>query len=442
MTVKSSVRDTDLSTRSKTLAEWLVYMERIHFRSIDLGLDRVNRVKNKLALTPDFPLIIVGGTNGKGSVCAMLEAILFCAGYRVGCYTSPHLIDYNERIRVCQEAISDDALCAALNTVEFGRISSNTSLTYFEFGTLAAMHVFIKKNVDIAILEVGMGGRLDAVNIFDADCAILTSISLDHMDYLGTTKAAIGFEKSGIFRSGKTAICAEPNAPPVLRQQATSVGANFLQIGVDFGYTAEKTQWTFWSHNKKRCCLPHPALLGSKQLQNATACIMALEGLQESVPVTMDNIREGLLGALLPGRFQVFPGQPRVILDVAHNPGAARVLAKNLDAMEASVTYAVFAMLRDKDISGVVRELKYCVDVWLLSSLDTDRGAQAAWLITVLNNNEITTENSTIHTFPDPVTAYVFACKHAAKNDRICVFGSFLAVRDVLQQKKPSRLAL
>jgi dihydrofolate synthase/folylpolyglutamate synthase len=417
-----------------TLAEWLIYIEQTHPKSIELGLDRVNQVKIKLGLTPDFPLIIVAGTNGKGSVCAMLEAILSCAGYQVGCYTSPHLLHYNERTRINQQAVADTALCQALEAVELARINSDTSLTYFEYGTLAAMHLFIAAKVEIVILEVGLGGRLDAVNVFDADCAIITSISLDHMDYLGNTREAIGFEKAGIFRKGKIAICAESDAPSILHQQAKLIGANFQQIATDFGYIAEKTQWRFWSHRGGRHSLPYPTLRGNKQLQNATACLLALDSLKENLPVNMNDIRQGLLNVSLPGRFQVIPGQPLVVLDVAHNPAAARVLAENLDAMDFySQTYVVFAMLKDKDIAGVIQALKHCVDIWLISPIESERSAQTDALLEMLNASGI--EKSMIHIFPDPVASYVFACKHATKNDRICVMGSFLTVNAVLQQQ-------
>lgn len=423
-----------MPTKPTTLAEWLIYIEQKHPKSIELGLNRVNQVKNKLGLTPDFPLIIVAGTNGKGSACAILETILSCAGYQVGCYTSPHLLHYNERTHINQQAVADTALCHALEAVELARINSDTSLTYFEYGTLATMHLFIQAEVDVAILEVGLGGRLDAVNVFDADCAIITSISLDHMDYLGNTREAIGFEKAGVFRKGKTAICAEPNAPSILHQQAKLIGANFQQIATDFGYIAEKTQWRFWSHRGERHCLPHPTLRGNKQLQNAAACLMALDSLKENLPVNMNDIRQGLLNVSLPGRFQVIPGQPLVVLDVAHNPAAARVLAENLDAMDSySQTYVVFAMLKDKDIAGVIQALKHCVDIWLISPIESERSAQTDALLEMLNACGI--EKAMIHIFSDPVASYVFACKHATKNDRICVMGSFLTVNAVLQQQ-------
>lgn len=419
-----------------TLAEWLTYFEQIHPKSIELGLERVNQVKNQLKLKPLFPLIVVGGSNGKGSVCAMLEAILTCAGFRVGCYTSPHFLRYNERVRISRQEVSDIDLCEAFEIVETARRNSGISLTYFEYGTLAAMLLFVHAKVDIAILEVGLGGRLDAVNIFDADCAILTSIGLDHMDYLGVTREEIGFEKAGIFRTGKTAICAETNVPVTIIQQAKKIGANFLQIGEDFGYYTEQKQWHFWGSEGKRHCLPYPALRGAIQLNNASACLAALDMLEKHLPVSMSDIRDGLLDVLLPGRFQIFSSQPLVIMDVAHNPDAAHVLADNLDAMQSyQHTYAVFAMLKDKDIAGVVKALKHCVDVWLISTIHESRGAHAKELLEILNEVGISEENKVIHLFSDPVGAYGYACEHATNNDRICVLGSFYTVSAILQNQ-------
>lgn len=423
--------------RPKTLNEWLNYLEQIHPTSIDLSLERVDYVRNQLKLIPAFPLIVVGGTNGKGSVCAMLEAILTNAGFHVGCYTSPHLLRYNERIRIDQQEIGDIDLCEAFNEIEIARKNSGVSLTYFEFGTLAAMLLFIRAKVDIAILEVGLGGRLDAVNVFDADCAILTSVGMDHMDYLGATREEIGFEKAGIFRKGKTAICAETNVPETINQQAEKIGANILQIGEDFGYVTEQKQWQFWGTEGKRHCLPYPALRGAIQLNNASACLAALEVLEAYLPVSMNDIRHGFLDVSLPGRFQILSGNPLVILDVAHNSDAAHVLADNLDDMQSyQDTYAVFAMLKDKDIAGVVKALKHCVDIWLISTIDAPRGAAADQLLEVLNEEGVNDSNKAVHIFSDPGAAYSYACEHATNNDRICVVGSFYTVSAILKNQK------
>lgn len=422
--------------RPQTLEEWLTYLEQLHPTSIELSLERVSHAKNQLRLTPTFPVIAVGGTNGKGSVCAMLEAIFTNAGFHVGCYTSPHFLRYNERIRIDQQEVDDIDLCEAFNEIEITRKNSGISLTYFEFGTLAAMLLFIRAKVDIAILEVGLGGRLDAVNVFDADCAILTSIGMDHMDYLGNTREEIGFEKAGIFRKGKTAICAETNVPETINQQAEKIGVNFLQINEDFGYVAEQKQWHFWGMEGNRHCLPYPALRGSVQLNNASACLAALDAFAQYLPVSMNDVRHGLLDVSLPGRFQILSNKPMIILDVAHNTDAAHVLADNLDAMQPyQHTYAVFAMLKDKDIAGVVKALKHCVDIWLISTIHAPRGADANELLKILNEVGINGANKALHVFSDPVAAYRYACEHATNNDRICVLGSFYTVSAILNNQ-------
>ncbi|SES77470.1 dihydrofolate synthase / folylpolyglutamate synthase [Nitrosomonas marina] len=417
------------------LNEWLTYLEQLHPKSIDMGLERIDQVRTALGLIPCFPMIIVGGTNGKGSVCAMLESILAAAGYHVGCYTSPHLIRYNERIRIGQRAVAEEQLLKAFKAVEQARIETGVSLTYFEFGTLAAMHVFMAKQIDVAILEVGLGGRLDAVNIFDADCAILTSVDLDHQDYLGDSREAIGYEKAGIFRQNKPAVCADAVLPLSVQRHAQEIGAEIRMVHQDFGFMRETNQWRFWSQHHRRHALPMPALHGRKQLYNASACLMALELLREQLQVSMHAVREGLLNVKLPGRFQVISVQPMVVLDVLHNPAAAAAFADNLLEMAPSSgkTYAVFGMLHDKDIAGVVEELKPHIDNWLIATIDAPRGAHADELMQILNQSEITRENHTIHEFEDVVSAYVFACEHAGKNDRICVFGSFYTVGAILR---------
>ncbi len=430
----------DSNSSLMSLDEWLVHLEKIHPTSIELGLERINKVKSDLNLTHCFPVIIVGGTNGKGSVCSMLESILSHAGYHVGCYTSPHLLRYNERIRIDRKEIESDALCETFGLIESIRVESGTSLTYFEFSTLAAMHLFVQFKVDIAVLEVGLGGRLDATNVFDADCAILTSIGLDHTDYLGLTRETIGFEKAGIFRNTKVAICSEPNAPLTIAQQAESIGADLRQINDNFGYITQDDQWRFWGPNGKHYCLPYPSLRGENQLQNASACLMALDVLRDNVPVSISNIRLGLLDIQLPGRFQVFLGQPIEIVDVAHNPDSARVLANNLESMRPyNKTYAVFSMLKDKDIAGVVLALKHCVDIWLVSSLNVPRGVSGDELAEILENAGIKKKDGDVIVFHDPVAAYGFACEQATNNDRICVLGSFYTVSAVLQHKNVTR---
>jgi dihydrofolate synthase/folylpolyglutamate synthase len=410
-----------------SLGEWLDYIERLHSRPIALGLDRVRRVADALGVAQTTPVITVGGTNGKGSTCAILERVLACAGYRVGLYTSPHLLRYNERVRVAGEAVSDEVLTEAFMEVE--RARQDVPLTYFEFGTLAAWQVFSRSRLDAVILEVGMGGRLDAVNIFDADCAVVTSVDLDHTEFLGSTREQIGYEKAGIFRPGRPAIVADPKPPSTLLEHGASIGADCRLLGRDFGFVADPTQWQFWSRRgesiARRGGLAHPALRGACQLLNASAAVAALESLAERLPVAMQDIRRGLMEVELPGRFQVLPGRPAVVLDVAHNPHAAASLAENLGDMGYfDCTWAVFGMLRDKDIAGVVERMAPRIDRWLPASLDGPRGARADQLAGVLEQKGI----RCAETFESPAHACRAARERAGENDRILIFGSFLTV--------------
>jgi dihydrofolate synthase / folylpolyglutamate synthase len=394
-----------------TLVDWLAYLESLHPKTIALGLERVEQVRQRLNLQPGFPIITVGGTNGKGSVCAMLESILHAAGYKVGCYTSPHLIDYNERVRISKKQASDVELCASFEKIEQAR--GDTPLTYFEFGTLAAVQCFIEHKVDVAILEVGLGGRLDAVNIFDSDCAIVTSVDMDHMDYLGDTREQIAFEKAGIFRAGKVAVFGDRDMPDVIAGEAQRMGAALWQLGNQFDYTASAQQWDFRGVNGVRNSLPYPALRGAYQLNNASAALAALDAMREKLPVNMDAVRRGLVEVVLPGRFQVLPGRPQIILDVAHNPQAARALARDLAALPPARTFAVFAMLKDKDIAGTVQALDAQVDVWLVAGLDTPRGANADELVQALHAGKV---RGAILAFPTVGKALQHACNAAAEN--------------------------
>ncbi|UJP05273.1 MAG: bifunctional tetrahydrofolate synthase/dihydrofolate synthase [Nitrosomonas sp.] len=421
------------ATEPVSLADWLSYLEALHPQTIEMGLERIKRVQAELGLYPRFPIIIVGGTNGKGSVCTMLESILHCAGYKTGCYTSPHLLRYNERIRIDRHDIDDTGLCEIFAQIDSARKRCGISLTYFEFGTLAAVCCFMGASVDAAILEVGLGGRLDAVNIFDADCAILTSIDLDHIEYLGETREAIGFEKAAIFRKNKPAICAETDLPQSVVDQVQQIGARCYRIDQEFGYRNKGGHWDYWSTAGTRRVLPWPALRGEKQLQNASACLAALDMLHALLPVTMHNIREGLLTAVIPGRFQVISTQPLIVLDVAHNPGAARVLSRNLHATQSGGrTFAVFSMLGDKDIQGVIRELMSDIDCWLVAGIQTQRAAAVEFLIDQITAAGVTDDKQKLR-FDSCTSAFAFACEQAAKNDRICVFGSFYTVSDVLR---------
>ncbi|WP_068637035.1 bifunctional tetrahydrofolate synthase/dihydrofolate synthase [Thauera butanivorans] len=427
----------------RTLAGWLQLLEQRHVQTIQLGLERVARVRAVLGADPDALVITVGGTNGKGSCCAMLEAILLAEGYRVGCYTSPHLLRYNERVRVDGKEVADEALVAALDAVEAAR--GDTLLTYFEHGTLAAWEVFRKEAPDVVILEVGLGGRLDAVNVFDADCALVTSIALDHMDYLGDTREAIGFEKAGIFRSGRPAVCGDPQPPASLRDHAEAIGAQLWISGRDFGFGGDRQQWGYWRYQAppaqgalvKRGGLAYPALRGANQLLNAAAVMTVLDTVRDRIPVSMQAIRQGLMLVEVPGRFQVLPGRPAVVLDVAHNPQAAGVLAENLGSMGFHPeTWAVLGMLGDKDVEGVVSLLKGRIDHWLLADLPGPRGLKAEELALRLHMAGI---EAGIRCFPSPKDAYAAAQQGAGEGDRIVVFGSFLTVAEVLDVVKAGR---
>ena len=413
----------------RSLAEWLDYIERIHPKSIQLGLERVAEVRDALGKSSRSAVFTVAGTNGKGSTCAILEAILLAAGYRVGLYTSPHLLQYNERVRLDGTPVDDVRLCAAFEEVE--RARGEVPLTYFEFGTLAAWEIFASRPLDAVILEVGLGGRLDAVNAFDADCAVLTTVDLDHMDYLGDTREAIGREKSGIFRASRPAIVADPDPPRSVLENAASIGADLQLIGRDFGFVQQGEQWMAWSRDGRRGGLAHPALRGARQLANAAAAIAALGALRLRLPVGMQDVRNGLARVELPGRFQVLPGRPTVVLDVAHNPQAARVLADNLGEMGFfPETHAVFGMLGDKDIAGVCNALGKTFSSWSLADLAVPRGATAEALARALADSGA---EGQVLRFRNPRDAYVAARKRAGENDRIVVFGSFHTVADVMQ---------
>jgi dihydrofolate synthase / folylpolyglutamate synthase len=417
--------------QTRTLAEWLSHLESLHPKTIALGLERVAEVKNRLDLNPVFPVIVVGGTNGKGSVCAMLEAMLHAAGYRVGLYTSPHLLNYNERVRIGKQLASDAELCASFAAIEQAR--GDIPLTYFEFGTLAAMQCFIAHKVDVAILEVGLGGRLDAVNVFDSDCAVVTSVDIDHTDYLGDTREKIAYEKAGIFRAGKVAVFGDPDMPQAIGAQAQKIGAQLWRLGQQFGFRMSEQQWDFQGVGGSRSSLPHPALRGVFQLNNASSVLAVLDAVKERLPVSMAAVRRGLLEVELAGRFQVLPGRPMLIMDVAHNPHAARSLAQTLAGMPpCRQTFAVCAMLKDKDMAGVVKALNPHIDVWLLGGIAAPRGATAAELAHVLQQERVVGQ---VQAFATAADALHHACKVAGENDRIVAFGSFYTIAEVMRAR-------
>lgn len=413
----------------ESLDGWLGLLEARHGQSIQLGLDRVRAVRDALNLPQTCPVFTVGGTNGKGSTCALLEAVLLAAGYRVGLYTSPHLLRYNERVRIDGRDVEDAVLVDAFAEVE--RARGDIPLTYFEHGTLAAWVAFCRAGLDAIILEVGLGGRLDAVNVFEPDCAIVTSVAMDHMDYLGDNREAIGFEKAGIFRAGRPAICSDPQPPASLLAHAEAIGARLWVSGRDFGFSGDQNQWAFWTAGgSRRGGLAYPSLRGMNQLLNAAAVMAACESVRDILPVPMQAIRQGFMLVELPGRFQVLPGRPSIVLDVAHNPQAAGVLNENLASMGFfPETWAVIGMLADKDVAGVVRLLRDRVDHWLVASLPGPRGLGAEKLAAILREVGVAGD---VAEYVSPGSAYEVAVGRAAEGDRIVVFGSFLTVAEVM----------
>lgn len=412
--------------RFQTLDQWLSWQETLHPKAIDLGLERVRAVAERMELlTPSYRVITVAGTNGKGSSVAMLESILACAGLRVGAYTSPHLWRYNERIRVAGKAAADADIVAAFERID--RARGDISLSYFEFGTLAALDAFQHAELDVAVLEVGLGGRLDAVNILDPDCALVTSIGIDHVEWLGPDRETIGREKAGIFRSGRPAICADPQPPASLRSVAQALGARWFGLGEQFGYQAGMDAWSWWGPDARLEMLPMPSLPGVFQLQNAAGVLMVLQALGARLPVTLQALRAGLSQAHIAGRFSIVPGAVEEIYDVAHNPHGATALAAALAARPcAGRTLAVCAMLADKDAAGVAAALAKQVHGWYLAGVDSERGQSAETLAARM----LLPVNPRL--YADPAAALAAARADARPGDRIVAFGSFHTIAKLL----------
>ena len=413
------------------LASWLTYIEALHPKSIEMGLARVKKVFDQLHIQLKCPVITVGGTNGKGSTCAILERIYTEAGYRVACYSSPHFIQFNERIRINLQNADDATIVAAFQAIESARI--DTQLTYFEFSTLAAFWIFSKQNIDVAILEIGLGGRLDAVNVIESNCAIVTSIDLDHMDYLGATREKIGFEKAGIYRANIPAICGDTHPPKTLSDYAAHIQADYLPINQAFQVEIKQDTWNYVFDQATFKALPKPALKGAFQIENAACVLTAITKLQTLLPVSEEAIHQGLLNVRLLGRFQQIKQQPSVLVDVAHNPHAAFSLAHNLaSSVVSGKTIAVFAMLADKDINGVILAVGAQIDAWYIATIATMRGANAQILQQAIKENYPT---KPVYLHESIVQAYESACLQAGENDRIIAFGSFYTVAAVLQVK-------
>ncbi|MEH0873983.1 bifunctional tetrahydrofolate synthase/dihydrofolate synthase [Pectobacterium cacticida] len=408
---------TQLPQATSPLVTWLHYLEHLHAQAIDLGLERVKQVAEHLQLLqPATTIFTVAGTNGKGTTCCALESILLAAGLRVGVYSSPHLIRYTERVRIQGKELPDDLHTQAFADIEAGR--GAISLTYFEFGTLAALQLFKQANLDVVILEVGLGGRLDATNIVDADVAVVTSIAIDHTDWLGHDRESIGREKAGIFRQDKPAVVGEPDMPGSIADVAAEKGARLLRRGRDWDYSVQRGTWSWQDKQRELSRLPLPSI----PLPNAATALAALH--YSSLNVSEGAIRQGLQRATLPGRFQIVRESPRLILDVAHNPHAAAYLAKRLAELpKAGKIRAVIGMLVDKDIAGTLSHLTPLVDVWYCAPLEGPRGAAAEQIAEHLARSQ---------SFPDVVSAWRQATLDAADRDIIIVCGSFHTVAHVM----------
>ena len=400
-----------------------------------MGLERLREVADRLALRFACPVITVAGTNGKGSTCAMLEAILLQAGYRTGVYTSPHLVHFEERCRLSGQAVSAETLAEAFATVDAAR--GTVSLTYFEFSTLAILWLMSRADLDAVILEVGLGGRLDAVNIVDTDCAVITSIDLDHMAILGKDRETIGREKAGIMRAGRPVVVSDPVPPQSVLEHAEAIGADLWRFGRDFNFSGDKQQWSWAGRGRRYSGMAYPALRGANQLVNASGVLAALDALRTRIPVTAQAVRNGLAMVELPGRFQIVPGQPVLVLDVAHNPHSVAALAENLDAMGFyPTTHAVFGAMADKDLQPMLQRVGPLVDRWYFTDLPLPRAASAADLQQAWQaQNTRKDVASSVHA--DPQAALQVAVAAADPADRIIVFGSFYTVGGVLKDGVP-----
>jgi len=415
-----------------TLKDWLQWQEGLHPKSIDLGLHRAAKVFHALNPKKKSPLTItVAGTNGKGSSIAFLEAIYRAQGLKVGSYTSPHIIRYNERIKINGIPVDDAFICQAFERIE--AVREDTSLSYFEFSTLAALDIFSRADLDIQLLEVGLGGRLDAVNIIDADASIITSISIDHTDWLGDTREAIAIEKAGVLRAQCPAIIGDPQPPTTLTQCARNINAQLLRINTEFSYTRSPEDWSWQSQNKQIKALPQPNLKGEHQYRNASAVLMAVESLQNKLPVSEKAIKQGIAHAYIAGRFQLITPDNSVpiLLDVSHNPQAASALLAYLEAEFPKLTvHAIFTMMSDKDMQSVINLMKEKVHQWYISPLDNPRTSKESDIKTVFQRSQITNIHTGFQHFSDAFQQ----AKINAERDHglILIFGSFFLVSEYL----------
>lgn len=416
--------------RFDALEDWLEWQERCHSRPIDLGLERVAEVYRRLNSNADIITITVAGTNGKGSCVAFLEAMYRAQGYKVGAYTSPHILRYNERIRIDGEAVADDTICEAFERID--QVRGDTSLSYFEFGTLAALDIFARNQLDVQLLEVGLGGRLDAVNIIDPDVALVSTIALDHVDWLGDSVEQIAREKAGIFRAATPAIIGDDQVPADLLAVAEEKSALVLQFGRQFNYRKTHDGWDWVGAEQVLKDLPVPAFKGEHQYRNASAVIMAVHCLQPRLPMDESAIRQGLSNAKLAGRFQLIAGEPAVLLDVGHNPQAVQTLLDYLQSDFPAVKIrAVFAMMKDKDIASVIALMRERVAEWYLAPLINPRAASPEILHELFRQQQLDNVHAGYNDFS---AAFAAARRDSLPNEMILIFGSFFLVSEYLSQ--------
>ena len=411
--------------RFRSIDKWLHWQESLHFTAIELGLERCRRVANNMGLlNPSYNVISVAGTNGKGSSIIMLDRILRNAGYKIGRYTSPHLLRYNERICINGNEATDTELCESFDRID--RARGNISLTYFEFGTLAALDLFRQHSVQLAILEVGLGGRLDAVNILDADISLITSIDIDHQEWLGNNRESIGREKAGIFRNLAPAICSEPNPPQSLLDCSEALGTPISILGSDYQFNLINDTWSWSTKDTRIERLPRPMKYCDFQIQNASGVLMLLAKIQDEYPVSTENIKQGLSSFRLEGRFQIIPGAIPKILDVAHNRESIKALVNNLKMIPCyGKTHIILGMLKDKDHQRVIKELIEITDTWHFVSISQDRGIEAKILtseLKALGRLENISEYSNVEEALDKIH------KLSMPDDRIIITGSFYTV--------------
>ncbi len=450
-----------------TLQDWLAHCARLHPATMDLSLERTMEIARRLGLRFTVPVITVAGTNGKGSTCAMLESIARHAGYRVGLYQKPELVRFEERCRVGGAPVAAQDLLPHFAAVEAARrrhpqapaspapppgerpsprggsaLDGEITLTQFEFSTLAIARLLSLAPLDLVILEVGLGGRFDAVNAFEPDCVVITSIALDHMAFLGSDRESIGLEKAHVMRAGKPAIVSDPLPPQSVIAHGQAIGADLWLAGRDFAHDGDRQQWR-WScrhgdFNRSYHGMAYPALRGANQLLNAAGAIAALTALRDRLPITAQAVRTGLAQVDLPGRFQIVPGQPALVLDVAHNPQAVAALALNLDAMGFFPrTHAVFGAMADKDIPAMLARMVPLVEAWYCCDLPSPRAAAAATLVAMVRQADGARPEVPVQAFAGPADALRSAVAAADPADRIVVFGSFLTVGGVLREGPP-----